>query len=193
MGPGLNNTFSVIAPVGQVEIHNPHDSNLLGTGTVYQDLALVDCLNVSRNLFLGREPLLSKIFVNKRKMDLESKKILNRIGINIESVNLIAGYLSGGQRQSLAIGRVVSADSKVLLLDEPTAALGITESKQVFKIINRLKEEGRSIVIISHNLEHIFSIVNRIFVLRQGKKAGERLISETTKDEIVGMITGVKK
>ncbi|MCL4417850.1 MAG: ATP-binding cassette domain-containing protein [Actinobacteria bacterium] len=152
-----------------VKIHNPHDSNLLGIGTVYQDLALVDCLDVSRNLFLGREPLLCKVFVNKRKMDTESKEIINRIGINIESVNLVAGYLSGGQRQSLAIGRTVSADKKILLLDEPTAALGIRESENVFKIIHRLKEEGHSIVIISHNLEHVFSLVDRIFVLRQGK------------------------
>ena len=176
-----------------VKINNPHESNMLGIGTVYQDLALVDCLDVSRNLFLGREPLISKVIVNKKKMDLESKEIIKRIHINIKSVNLIAGFLSGGQRQALAIGRTVSADRKILLLDEPTAALGISETEQVFKIIKQLKEEGRSIVIISHNLENVFSMVDRVFVLRQGKRVGDRLVNETTKDEIVGMITGAIK
>jgi len=182
-----------------VKIHNPHDSNLLGTGTVHQDLALVDCFDVSRNIFLGREPLIGKIFVNKKKMDLESDEILKKIGINISSINLVVGYLSGGQRQSLAIGRVISANSKILLLDEPAAALGVRESEHVFKIINKLREEGCSIVIISHNLEHVFSLADRIFVLRQGRKVGERMVHKTTKDdkvakdEIVGMITGTIK
>ncbi|MCL4376880.1 MAG: ATP-binding cassette domain-containing protein [Actinobacteria bacterium] len=174
----------------KVKIENPNDSIKLGIGTVYQDLAIVDCLNVASNIFIGREPLRARVFVNRNKMFKESEEILYNLKIKIDSVRQIAGYLSGGQRQSLAVGRVISMDCDIFVLDEPTAALGVRESGEVLKLIKDLKDQGKSIVIISHNLAHVFSISDRFVVLRQGKIIGKRLAKETTTDEIVSMITG---
>lgn len=175
----------------RVKIENPTDSIKLGIGTVYQDLALVDCLNIATNIFIGREPLRGGIFVNRSKMYNDSDEILKSLKIKIESVRQIAGFLSGGQRQSLAVGRVISRDCDIFILDEPTAALGVKESNEVLKLIEDLKNRGKSIVIISHNLAHVFSVSDRFTVLRQGKILGKRLAKETNSEEIVSMITGV--
>lgn len=176
----------------KVKIHNTRDSQYLGIITVHQDLNLVDCRSVAENLFLGIEP--TKLgFVDKQKMKFESKKIMDNIKIKISSPDLIVGYLSGGQRQSLAIGRVMLRNSKLVLLDEPTAALGVRETGQVINFIKDLKKMGKAILIISHNIEQIFTFVDRIFVLRQGEKVGSRKINETSKEEIIGMITGIIK
>lgn len=172
-----------------VKIMSPRDAQQLGIGTVYQDLALIDCLNIASNVFLGREPTRSGIFVNKKKMNEQTMGVLRKIKIDLKTPNMIVGFLSGGQRQSIAIARAISKESNVYILDEPTAALGVKESRQVFDIIKELKANGHTVIIISHNLEHIFNLVDRIFVLRQGKKVGSRFISETSKEEIVGMIT----
>jgi len=174
-------------------IHNPREARNLGIGTVYQDLALVDCVDVSANLFLGKEPVRGSIFVDRNKMETESKKILNRLKVKLQSPKITAGFLSGGQRQAIAIGRVVLEDSKIFVLDEPTAALGVRETGEVLNLIKDLKDSGHTLVIISHQLEEVFSLVDRIFVIRQGKKVGDRLVSETTKEEIIGMITGIVK
>lgn len=174
----------------KVRIGNPHDAIALGIGTVYQDLALVDCLDVATNIFIGRFPLRAGIFINRKKMEQESKKVLEKIKIRLSSPKLIVGFLSGGQRQSLAIGRVLSKSSEVFVLDEPTAALGVREGGEVLRLILELKEAGSSIVVISHNLEHVFSIVDRLVVLRQGKVVKSVLKSETNAEEIVKMITG---
>jgi ABC-type sugar transport system ATPase subunit len=174
-----------------VNIQNSRDARNLGIGTVYQDLALVDCLDVSANLFLGKELVRGGIFTNREKMEGEAKKILERLQVKIKSPKITAGYLSGGQRQAIAIGRVILEDSKVFVLDEPTAALGVRETGEVLNLIKDLKASGRTIIIISHQLEEVFSLVDRILVLRQGKKVGERLVSKTTKEEIIGMITGI--
>jgi ABC-type sugar transport system ATPase subunit len=174
-------------------IHNPREARDLGIGTVYQDLALVDCVDVSANLFLGKEPVRAGIFVNRDKMEKESKSILNRLKVKITTPKITAGFLSGGQRQAIAIGRVILENSKIFVLDEPTAALGVRETNEVIHLIRDLKASGHTIVIISHQLEEVFSLVDRIFVLRQGKKVGDRMVSETTKEEIIGMITGIVK
>jgi len=174
-----------------VSIRNSRESKALGIGTVYQDLALVDCLDVATNLFLGKEPVKMKFFVRRDEMNKESLKIIDKLKIKIKSPNLITGFLSGGQRQALAIGRVILENCKVFLLDEPTAALGVRESNEVINLVRDLKRAGATIVIISHQLEEVFSLVDRIFVLRQGKVVGSRSVSETTKEEIIGMITGV--
>ena len=174
----------------EVRIGNPHDAIKLGLGTVYQDLALVDCLDVATNIFIGRFPLRAGIFINRTKMEKESKEVLKRIKIRLSSPKLIVGFLSGGQRQSLAIGRVISKACEVFVLDEPTAALGVREGGEVLRLILELKEAGSSIVVISHNLEHVFSIVDRLVVLRQGRIVKSVLKSETTTEEIVKMITG---
>ena len=172
-----------------VKITSPRDAQQLGIGTVYQDLALIDCLNVASNVFLGREPTRAGIFVNKKKLNEQTMETLKRIKIDLKAPNMIVGFLSGGQRQSIAIARAISMESYVYILDEPTAALGVKESEQVFKIIKELKAHGHTIIIISHNLEHVFSLVDRIFVLRQGKKVGSRFINKTSKEEIISMIT----
>jgi len=174
-------------------LHNPREARNLGIGTVYQDLALVDCLDVSTNLFLGKEPVRSGFFIHREKMETETKKILDRLKVKVKSPRITAGFLSGGQRQAIAIGRVILEDSKIFILDEPTAALGVRETGEVISLIRDLKASGHTIVIISHQLEEVFSLVDRIFVLRQGKKVGDRLISKTTKEEIIGMITGIVK
>lgn len=170
-------------------IENPTDAIKLGIGTVYQDLALVDCLDCATNIYIGREPLKGGIFVDRTKMGNDTMKILERLKVRIKSPRLVVGYLSGGQRQSLAIGRVISRECEVFILDEPTAALGVRESGEVLELIKELKNSGKSIVIISHNLSHVFSIADRFTVLRQGKVVGKRLAKETTTEEIVSMIT----
>ena len=174
-------------------IRNPKEARSIGIGTVYQDLALVDCLNVSANMFLGKEPVRGGIFVNREKMETETKKILDFLKVKINSPRISVGFLSGGQRQAIAIGRTILEDSKIFVLDEPTAALGVRETNEVLSLIKNLKASGHTIVIISHQLEEVFSLVDRIFVLRQGRKVGDRLINETTKEEIIGMITGILK
>jgi len=172
-----------------VKIASPKEAQALGIGTVYQDLALIDCLNVASNVFLGREPVKAGIFVDRKKLNEQTMEVLKRIKIDIKQPNVIVGFLSGGQRQSIAIARAISKESNVYILDEPTAALGVKESGQVFEIIKELKAHGHTIIIISHNLEHVFNLVDRIFVLRQGKKVGARFVNETSKEEIVSMIT----
>jgi len=174
-------------------IHNSREARELGIGTVYQDLALVNCLDVCANLFLGKEPVRSGIFIDRGKMEAEAKKILNKLKVKMNSSKITAGFLSGGQRQAIAIGRIILEDSKIFVLDEPTAALGVRETGEVLSLIKGLKATGHTIVIISHQLEEVFSLVDRIFVLRQGEKVGDRLISKTTKEEIIGMITGIVK
>lgn len=173
-----------------VKIGNPMDSIRLGIGTVYQDLAVVDSLNAAANIFLGREPRKALFFINRAKMFKDSEEIVKKLKVKIPSLNQLVGLMSGGQRQSLAIARVMSINCDVFILDEPTAALGVVESAQVLNVINDLKNHGKSVVVISHNLAHVFSVADRITVLRQGKIVGKVLKKDTSADEVVSMITG---
>jgi len=179
----------------KVCFNSPLDAKRTGIETVYQDLALVDSLNVANNLFLGEEevlPLIWGIFniLKHRIMENKAKKILKTLGIDIPNIREKVRFLSGGQRQSVAVARAAAFGKDIVLLDEPTAALGVKESKHALDIIKRLKEEGISVIVITHNLEHAFFIADRFFVLRLGEKVGERLKDETNIDEIVKMITG---
>ncbi|MCJ7677581.1 MAG: ATP-binding cassette domain-containing protein [Anaerolineales bacterium] len=178
-----------------VSIRNPEYARTLGIETLYQDLALINNLDIVANMFLGRELvqrlLLGAIQVlRSREMETESRQILERLKINIGSVREKVEVLSGGQRQAIALGRAVGFGKKLILLDEPTAALGLREAQQALEIIGRLKGEGIATVIISHNLQHVFSVVDRIVVIRRGVIRGERLIGQVVGDEIVSMITG---
>lgn len=181
---------------GQIQIDdqpatfaNPHVARDHGIATVYQDLALADDRDVASNLFLGREP--TRFFmVDKQRMNRESRQILNRLRSNIPSVKTMVGFLSGGQRQAVAIGRAVSQGGRIFILDEPTAALGVRESANVLRLITELRDQGSSVVVISHNLNHVFSIADRITVLRHGQNVGTRVKSKSSADEIVKMITG---
>ncbi|CAN5735183.1 ATP-binding cassette domain-containing protein [soil metagenome] len=172
-----------------VHIRNPHDANARGIAVVYQDLALVNHRDVACNVFLGREPK-KGIMVDKGRMIRESREVLQRLKINIPSVYAQVGMLSGGQRQAVAIARAVQQGGRLIFMDEPTAALGVQEQAKVLKLLDDLKREGTAIVIVSHNLQHVFHVADRIVVMRGGLNAGERIRSETTQEEIVQLIVG---
>ena len=171
-------------------IDNPRYARELGIETIYQDLALADNLNVGANIFLGKEPMTKKFgvpIIDREYMLSESKKILKNLEIDIPEGSLEepVGKLSGGQRQAVAIGRAIYWNAKILIMDEPTAALGVPEQRNVMELIKKLREKNVAIIYISHNLSDIFQASDRIVVLRRGLKVGEKLISETTSDEIV--------
>jgi simple sugar transport system ATP-binding protein len=177
--------------------NNPNYSRNLGIETIYQDLALADNLDVPSNIFLGREPIkkslkflhrLDRNFMYKQSVDvLESLKI----EIPVSSLNQPVASLSGGQRQAIAISRAIYWNARILIMDEPTAALGVPEQRKVLELIDTLKKNSIGIIFISHNLNDIFSASDSICVLRQGKKVCEKMISQTNKDEIVSyMVRG---
>ncbi len=176
-----------------IQLDNPRFAREKGIETIYQDLALADNLNVGANIFLGREPITKKMgipVIDRELMLFESKKILKNLEINIPETSLEepVGKLSGGQRQAIAIGRALYWNAKLLIMDEPTAALGVPEQRNVMDLIKKLKEQNVSIIFISHNLTDIFQASDRIVVLRRGIKAGEKLIKETNSDEIVKLM-----
>lgn len=187
----------------EVSIKSPDDAKSLGIETLYQDLALINNLDVVANMFLGREQFTSLLFgaikvLKNREMERRTNDILEGLQVNLGSVREKVEVLSGGQRQAVAIGRAVGWGKKLVLLDEPTAALGVREAQQALNLIRRLKDQGVAVVAISHNLEHIFSLVDRVVVLRQGIIRGERQLTDvedkqTVGDEIVAMITGVSE
>ena len=166
-----------------------------GIETIYQDLALADNLDVGINLFLGREKqkrFLGLPYLDRKTMRAEAKKALYDLGIVVDEMNRPVRDLSGGQRQAIAISRAVYWQAKVLIMDEPTAALGVPEQREVVDLIHRLKDQGVGIIFISHNLTDIFGVSDRIVVLERGRKAGERLITETDEDEVVKLMMGAE-
>jgi len=178
--------------IGQEKVRfgNARRAHEMGVATVFQTLALVNCRNVVCNIFLGREPTFWGIFVDQKKMMTDARVALMDLGVHIPTLLAEAGELSGGQRQCIAIARATSQHSRVIIMDEPTAALGVKESGKVLDLIERLKSAGRAVVIISHNLHHVFSVADRIMVLCRGRVAGLRRKEETTPDEIVSLIVG---
>ncbi len=172
-----------------VTLNGPDDAFALGIATVYQDLALVGTRDVAHNLFIGREPTRWGM-VDRRKMEAEAREVIQMLNVDIPSVDALVSNLSGGQRQAVAIGRAVHEGRSILLLDEPTAALGVKESHQMLSLIEKLREQQKAVLIVSHNLLHVFRIADRITVLRGGRIVGSRRKRETTGDEIVKMITG---
>jgi simple sugar transport system ATP-binding protein len=180
----------------EVKITNPMDALALGIETIYQDLALAENLNVYSNIFLGREQMkkLLGLFnvLDHDYMLTESRSVLDRLEIEIPSLRNKISMLSGGQRQAVAISRSLYWDAKFLIMDEPTAALGITEQKKVLDLVNRLKDQGIGIIIISHQLLDVFSVADRLVIMRRGVKVGERRTKETTHNEIVSLIVGAE-
>jgi len=180
----------------EVRIHKPQDATDLGIATVYQDLALCDNLDVVNNLFLGREEVATGPGVATRqldevKMEHETADLLSNLAVTIPSLRSEVGTLSGGQRQQVAVARSLLGEPKVVMLDEPTAALGVPQTKQVLELIRRLRERNLGVVVISHNLVDVFAICDRVFVLRLGKAAGEFKAEEATEEHVVAAITGV--
>ncbi len=175
----------------EVKINSPTDATDLGIATVYQDLALCDNLDVVENLFLGREE--SAGFVrqlNETAMEKRTHDLLSRLAVTITDVRAEVGMMSGGQRQQVAIARSLLGEPKVVMLDEPTAALGVRQTAMVLSLIKRLREEGHGVVVISHNLADVFEVADRIFVLRLGQQAGDYAVGEASTEQIVGAITG---
>jgi len=177
----------------EVAIRSPHDANAAGIETVYQDLALCDNLDVVANLFLGREQLLSPFVgspLSEAEMERRTEAVLRTLHIRIPSVRALVGTLSGGQRQSTAVGRAVLWGSKIVLLDEPTAALGVAQQREVLDLVRRLKEQGLGVLLISHNLQQVFDVADRLVVLRLGRVAANVQRSEVSTEEVVAYITG---
>jgi len=180
----------------EVRIKGPQDATDLGIATVYQDLALCDNLDVVNNLFLGREEIAPGAGTVSRqldevKMEHETADLLSNLAVTIPSLRSEVGTLSGGQRQQVAVARSLLGDPKVVMLDEPTAALGVPQTKQVLELIRKLRERNLGVVVISHNLADVFAICDRVFVLRLGKAAGEFKAEEATEEHVVAAITGV--
>jgi D-xylose transport system ATP-binding protein len=180
-----------------VRIHSPHDGEVLGIATVYQDLALCDNLDVVANLFLGHEvangvPGPVRL-LDETSMERRSVELLDSLSVTtIQSVRQEVASLSGGQRQSVAIARAMLGEPRVVLLDEPTAALGVAQTRQVLDLIKRLRERGLAVVVISHNLADVFEVADRIVVLRLGRRAAT-FGGDASQDEVVAAITGASR
>ena len=173
-----------------VQIHGPKDAARLGIEVVYQDLALCDNLDVVQNMYLGREAHDALQRLNEPTMERRTAETLKSLSVTtISSVRQTVATLSGGQRQSVAVARSVMWNSRIVILDEPTAALGVAQTRQVLDLVRRLAEQGLAVVIISHNLHDVFEVADRITVLRLGRDVGVYERAKTTQQEIVGAIT----
>jgi D-xylose transport system ATP-binding protein len=172
-----------------VTIAKPHDATALGIATVYQDLALADNLDVVGNLFLGHEVVRFGI-LDEIRMEQRARELLSTLGVKIPSVRVPVAALSGGQRQSVAIARSLLGEPRVVLLDEPTAALGVAQTAQVLDLIERLRDRGLGVILISHNLADVKAVADRVIVLRLGRNAGEFDMATATQEQIVQAITG---
>lgn len=170
---------------------DPQDAYAGGTFTVFQDLALVEALDVGRNVFLGGEP--SRFgMVRRRQMDREALDVFTTFGIKVPSMSRTVALLSGGQRQGVAIARAILRGAAAVIMDEPTAALGVRETAHVLDIMRQLRDQGRGVLVVSHNLDLVFDVADRIHVLRLGRTAGIRETSKTTHAEVVHLIMGVE-
>ncbi len=173
-----------------VAIHGPKDAAKLGIEVVYQDLALCDNLDVVQNMFLGREVHSRAFRLKEAPMEQRTAETLRSLAVTtIRSIRQPVASLSGGQRQSVAVARAVLWNSRVVILDEPTAALGVAQTRQVLDLVKRLAEQGLAVVIISHNLIDVFEVADRITVLRLGRDVGVYERERTTQQEIVTAIT----
>jgi len=178
-----------------VEIHSPHDARDLGIETVYQDLALAADLDPAANLFLGREVLRSGVlgrlgFLDKRAMRRRGDAAFERLSVAIQDTAAPVATMSGGQRQGVAVSRAVMWASNVVFMDEPTAALGVVQTRNVLDLIRRVRDEGLSVVLISHNMPEVLEVADRIEVLRLGERVAQFERGEVTMEDVVGAMTG---
>ena len=176
-----------------VSLRTPRDAEAAGIGCLHQGLGLVDALDVPENVFLGRE-LQIKVFgivpqLDHGRMRARTIELLDRFGIHLPKLNEPVMRLSGGQRQTVAISRLLLQDVRLVIMDEPMAALGVEEGRRVLDLVRSMREEGISIIVISHNLEHVFQLADRIAVMKNGKLVGVVDTASTTRDAVVGMIT----
>ncbi|SFM57357.1 ATP-binding cassette domain-containing protein [Shimia aestuarii] len=177
----------------RAEIHNPRDARRYNIETIYQTLALADNLDAASNLFLGRELVTPFGFVDDDAMEAECRKIMGRLNPNFQKFNDPVSALSGGQRQSVAIARAVYFNARILIMDEPTAALGPHETQMVSELIQQLKSEGIGIFLISHDIHDVMELCDRASVMKNGKLVGTVKVDDVTDDDLLGMIILGKK
>ncbi|HET8913765.1 MAG TPA: ATP-binding cassette domain-containing protein [Ktedonobacteraceae bacterium] len=208
-GAGKSTLIKAIAGVGPadegqfilegetINITSPTVASKLGIETVYQDLALCDNLDIVSNLFLGHEehstwiPRLLRP-LNEIKMEKRTIEVLRTLDVKVPSVRTPVSSLSGGQRQSIAVAKTILRNAKVVMLDEPTAALGVAQTKQVLNLIRRLRDQGLAVIVISHNLADVFEVVDTVVVLRLGRKVGTFDVKSTTPEQVIASITGAE-
>ena len=178
----------------EMTFSSPQDARDKGIETIYQDLALADNLTIGGNIFLGREPVRRRFgilpYVDRKTMAAAAKQTMARLDFHVSRLDAPVSNFSGGQRQAVAIGRALYWNAHILIMDEPTAALGVPEQRKVLSLVRQLKEEGKGVIFISHNMSDIFNVSDRIIVLRRGVEVGERRIADTTHDEVVMMMIG---
>ncbi|GAB2868556.1 ATP-binding cassette domain-containing protein [Streptomyces deserti] len=172
-----------------VQINKPHDAQNLGIATVYQDLALCDNIDVVGNLYLGRE-IRKRGILDEVEMERRSRELLDTLSIRIPSVRIPIASLSGGQRQTVAIARSMLGEPKLVILDEPTAALGVEQTAQVLDLVERLRERGHAVILISHNMADVKAVADKVAVLRLGRNNGVFEVKSTSQEEIISAITG---
>jgi len=203
-GAGKSTLVKAIAGVGPadggeifmdgapVKITSPQVASRLGIETVYQDLALCDNLDVVSNLFLGREEVTPWRALSEVHMEKKTLEVLRTLDVKLPSVRTLVASLSGGQRQSIAVAKSLLRNAKVVLLDEPTAALGVAQTRQVLNLILRLRDQGLGVVVISHNLADVFEVADRVIVLRLGRRVATFDVKNTTSERVVAAITGAE-
>ncbi|MET7612768.1 ATP-binding cassette domain-containing protein [Streptomyces seoulensis] len=172
-----------------VQVNKPHDAQTLGIATVYQDLALCDNIDVVGNLYLGREIRRAGV-LDEVEMERRSRELLDQLSIRIPSVRIPIASLSGGQRQVVAIARSMLGEPKLVILDEPTAALGVEQTAQVLDLVERLRERGHAVILISHNMADVKAVADKVAVLRLGRNNGVFEVKSTSQEEIISAITG---
>lgn len=195
-GVNIPDTGDIYVNGQRVHISSPSDATRLGIETVYQDLALCDNLDVVNNLYLGREAVSFKLGpispMNELEMERRTVEVLRQLDVKIPSVRSLVASLSGGQRQSIAVAKTILRNARVVLLDEPTAALGVAQTRQVLNLIKRLRENGLAVVVISHNLADVFEVVDRAIVMRLGRRVATFDIRTATPEQVVAAITGAE-
>ncbi|MEM9950865.1 MAG: ATP-binding cassette domain-containing protein [Chloroflexota bacterium] len=184
------NDGQIIFDSSVVTINNPRDSAKLGIEVVYQDLALADNLDVVANMFLGREDTIAGFHLNKAEMERATIDTLDSLAVStLQSVRQKVSGLSGGQRQAIAVAKAVMWNSKLVILDEPTAALGVAQTRQVLDLVRRLADQGLAVILISHNLHDVFEAADRVTILRLGQNVAEYMVADTNQEEVVQAIT----
>jgi ABC-type sugar transport system ATPase subunit len=179
-----------------VQMHSPSDARALGIETVYQDLALFDNLSPSANFYAGREMAWPRWLptgmrlLRRRSMSQVTQDVLDRLQVALPDFDAPVGLMSGGQRQAVAVARATAFASRLVILDEPTAALGVREAARVLDLIRRLRGEGKAVVVISHAMDHVIEVADRAMVMRRGRKVGELTPSEDSREQIVSLIVG---
>jgi ABC-type sugar transport system ATPase subunit len=176
-----------------VSFASPQDAADVGIATIFQELALSENLSIAENVFLGRElvrRVLGVPFLKRQAMKQKVAELLNTLEAHISDPEAAVGSLSGGQRQAVAISRALNLNARLVVMDEPTAALAVAETRKVLQLIRRLAEGGRAVILISHNMHDVFEVADRIVVFRRGRKIAERRRSETDPEEVVSFITG---